>query len=228
MYIPYDSTTPPQPLYFKNDIVNSFPELDVRTAFLNKFYQCFVGRRMPQKIRKLVVSGPKDSGKTSWACVLHRIVPSERVASITTEKQFSASMINYSTELVVIDDWSSYTMQSDLAKTLLQGGWLVSAVKHEQPKCVWNNSPFYITTNTVPDFGKEMENVERRIAVHETQSLPRTTAGVDKWIHEHAMDCLVWTANEITANIDHVPRQESWYENTDGEASVIDDNNIAR
>ena len=227
-YIPYDSTTPPQPLYFKNGIVNSFPDLAVRTAFLNKFYQCFVGRRMPQKIRKLVVSGPKDSGKTSWACVLHRIVPSERVASITSEKKFSASMINDSTELVVIDDWSSYTMQSDLAKTLLQGGWLVSVVKHEQPKCVWNNSPFYITTNTVPDFGKEMENVERRIAVYETQSLPRTTAGVDKWIYEHAMDCLVWTANEITANIDHVPRQERWYENTDGEASVIDDNNVAR
>jgi hypothetical protein len=62
-YIPYDSMMPPQPLYFKNSIVNSFPELAVRTAFLNKFYQCFVGRHMPQKIRKLVVSGPKDSGK---------------------------------------------------------------------------------------------------------------------------------------------------------------------
>jgi hypothetical protein len=56
--------------------------------------------------------------------------------------------------------------------------------------------------NTILDFGKEMENVERRIAVYETQTLPRTTAGVDKWIHEHAMDCLVWTANGITANID--------------------------
>ena len=64
--------------------------------------------------------------------------------------------------------------------------------------------------------------------MYETQSLPRTTAGVDKWIHEHTMDCLVWTANKITANIDHVPRQERWYENTDGETSVIDDNNIAR
>lgn len=126
---------------------------------------------MPQKVRKLVVSGPKDSGKTSWACVLHRIVPSERIASITNEKQFSASMINDSTELVFIDDWSSQTMQSDLAKTLLQGGWFVTAVKHEQPKCVWNNSPFYITTNAVPDFGKEMEHVERPIAIFEKQIL---------------------------------------------------------
>ncbi len=65
MFMPYGSTTPPQPLYFKNGVKNSFPELPERTAFLNKFYQCFVGCRMPHKIRKLVVSGPKDSGKTS-------------------------------------------------------------------------------------------------------------------------------------------------------------------
>ena len=60
MFMPYDSTTPPQPLYFKNAVKNSFPELPERTAFLNKFYQCFVGCRMPHKFRKLVVSRPKD------------------------------------------------------------------------------------------------------------------------------------------------------------------------
>ena len=147
VYIPYDSTTPLQRVYFKSGIKNSFPELPVRTAFLNKFYQCFLGRRMPQKIRKLVVSGPRDSGKTSWACVLHRIISSDRIASITKERQFSASMINDETELVIIDDWSGHTMGSDLAKTLLQGGWFITARKHQQPKCVWNNSPFYITTN---------------------------------------------------------------------------------
>ena len=59
---------------------------------------------MPHKIRKLVVSGPRDSGKTSWARELHRIIPSNRIASITKERQFSASMINNETELVIIDD----------------------------------------------------------------------------------------------------------------------------
>ena len=179
-YIPYDSTTPPRPLHFKSGIENSFPDVHVRTAFLNIFYQCFLGRRMPHKIRKLVVSGPRDSGQTSWACVLHRIIPSNRIASITKERLFSASMINDETELVIIDDWSGQTMDSDLAKTLLQGGWFVTAIKHEQPKSVWNNSPFYITTNSVPDFGEESENVERRISVFRTQALPVTTAGMDK------------------------------------------------
>ena len=114
-YIPYDSTTPPRPLHFKGGIENSFPDVHVRTAFLNKFYQCFLGRRMPHKIRKLVVSGPRDSGKTSWECVLHWIIPSNRIASITKERQFSASMINNQTELVIIDDWSGQTVDTDLS-----------------------------------------------------------------------------------------------------------------
>lgn len=227
-FIPYDSTTPPQPLHFKSGIKNSFPELPVRTAFLNKFYQCFLGRRMPQKIRKLVVSGPRDSGKTSWACVLHRIIPSDRIASITKERQFSASMINDETEIVIIDDWSGHTMDCDLAKTLLQGGWFVTAVKHEQAKCVWNNSPFYITTNSVPDFEEESENVERRISVFQTKALPTTTPGIDKWMFENAMDCLVWAANEINQNISDVPREERWYENNNIQHSVVDGRNIAR
>ena len=99
-------------------------------------------------------------------------------------------MINDETEPVIIDDWSGQTIDSDLAKTLLQGGWFVTAIKHEQPKSVWNNSPFYITTNSVPDFGEESENVERRISVFRTQALPITTAGMDKWMFDNAMDLL--------------------------------------
>ena len=137
-------------------------------------------------------------------------------------------MINDATELVIIDDWCGATMQSDLAKTLLQGGWLVTAVKHQQPKCVWNNSPFYITTNHVPDFGEESENVERRITVFETKSLATTTPGVDNWIFQNAMDCLVWVANEINENIHHVPREERWYEDANPEHAVIDDGMMAR
>ena len=37
-------------------------------------------------------------------------------------------MIKTDTQLVIIDEWSSRTLQSDLAKTILQGGWMVTAV----------------------------------------------------------------------------------------------------
>ena len=69
-------------------ILNSFPRLNERVNMSNKFYQCLVADRMPQKIRKLVVVGPRDSGKTSWAAIFRRIIPLDKIASITYENQF--------------------------------------------------------------------------------------------------------------------------------------------
>ena len=49
--------------------------------------------KMPHKVRKLVVHGSKDSGKTSWINVLLGIIPMTDVASITQERQFAAAMM---------------------------------------------------------------------------------------------------------------------------------------
>ena len=141
-YVPYDCSSSPRPGYFRDGVFNSFTNEEVCVNFLNKFFQCLVPFKMPQKTRKLVVVGPRDSGKTSWASVLHRIVPKEYIASVTSEHQFSTSMITEATQLVVIDEKSNNTMNADLAKTLLQGGWMVTAVKHGQPSCVNCYSPF--------------------------------------------------------------------------------------
>ena len=100
--------------------------------------------------------------------------------------------------------------------------------KTQTTKSVWNNSPFYITTNSVPDFGEESENVERRISVFHIQALPITTAGMDKWMFDNAMDCLACAANEINENINHVTGEERWYENNNSQHSVVDERNIAR
>ena len=93
MYMKYDSSKDPEPGYFKNGVLNSFPDLPGRMKFLNKFYQCLMTRRMPHKTLKLVVYGPKDSGKTSWFQVFLGVIPMKFIASITSEKQFAASMI---------------------------------------------------------------------------------------------------------------------------------------
>ncbi len=85
-YVPYDCSSQPQPKYFRRAIHNSFPEEQVRLNFLNKFYQCFLAYKIPQKTRKLVVTGPRDSGKTSWASIFRRIIPEEYIASITNER----------------------------------------------------------------------------------------------------------------------------------------------
>ena len=212
-FVPYDCSTPPQPRYFKQGILNSFPEEAKRVNFLNKFYQCLLANKMPQKTRKLVVAGPRDSGKTSWANVFHRIVPPECIASVTNEGQFSAAMITQTTQLVIIDEWSRSRMQSDLAKILLQGGWMVTSVKHGVPRQVNNNSPFYITTNQVPDFGQEDENVKRRITIFNTTSLPEPISGIDRWIYDNAMHCIAWAADEIQEHRNLISEDEIWFEN---------------
>ncbi len=109
-FVPYDCSTPPIPRYFEQGILNSFPDVNVRINFLNKFYQCLCGSNMPHKIKRLVLAGPRDSGKTVWGNVLRRIIPDDHIASVTNEGQFSGAMIKESTQLVMIDEWSRSRM----------------------------------------------------------------------------------------------------------------------
>ena len=220
-YVPYDCYATPEPRYFREGVYNSFPDEEVRLNFLNKFFQCLMAFKMPQKSRKLVVAGPRDSGKTSWANIFHRIIPPEYIASITNERQFSASMINNDTQLVIIDEWCATRMNSELAKTILQGGWMVTAVKHGQPRCVNSFSPFYITTNSVPDFGAEDDNVRRRIQIFETSSLPATMFGIDKWLFDNSMHCISWIADQINRNRSLIAPEELWYEERSSHNSLV-------
>ena len=71
------------------------------------------------------------------------------IASITNDKQFSAAMISDETQLVCLDEWLETTLQSDMAKKVLEGGLMVKSVKHQTSKCIFNNSPFYITINAL-------------------------------------------------------------------------------
>ena len=179
---------------------------------------------MPHKVKKLVVAGPKDSGKTSWSNIFHRIIPSSAIASLTQEKQFSAAMITNETQLVIVDEWSANTMESDLAKSILQGGWMVTAVKHGKPRTVFNNSPYYITTNHVPDFGDDDENVRRRVDIFITESLPHPRPGMNRWLYDHAMDCAAWMAEEISVKRHLIPESDLWYEGTTSEPLTVSAN----
>ena len=93
----------PDAKYFKEGIMNSFLEPEIRVNFLNKFYHCLLAGRMPHKVKKVVVHGPKDSGKTSWINILLGIIAMSQVASITHERQFAASMLEENTQLVILD-----------------------------------------------------------------------------------------------------------------------------
>ena len=120
MFIPYDSTNPPESKYFKDAILNSFPDYDVRANFLDRFHPCLMAGGMPHKVRKLVVHRPKDSGKTNWFQVFPGTVPIRYIASIPQEKQFSTRMLKPGTQIVFLDEWSENSLQSDMAKVVLR------------------------------------------------------------------------------------------------------------
>ena len=211
-YVPYDSSTPPNPKHFRESILNSFPEDYDRANFLNKFYRCLMAGRMPHKVRKLVVNDLKDSGKTTRASISLGIIPMKFVASVTQEAQFSLSMINEDTLLAFLDEWSHRTLASDMAKVVLQGGFMVQAIKHGKRRSMGNRIPFYITTNELCYFGNDDVNVTRRIRVFTTKSLDLCKTNVDRWIKDNPMDYIVWCAQEIGNLLDLVDSDERWYE----------------
>ena len=200
--------------YFAHSILNSFPDVPLRVDFLNKFYQCLLYNQLPQKTRKLVVCGDNNSGKTSWARMFFGLMNESRIAAVTKEKVFALSMIDTDTELIFIDEWSEKTMSSENAKLLLQGGSLVKSVKYQDPRRFDNKAGIYLTCNNLPDFGIEQPNIDRRIAVFNTKELPEFKPEAPEWIQKNAMECLVWTIQEINRNIRHVPRAERFYEKT--------------
>ena len=116
----------------------------------------------------------KGFWKDNWASVFLGICSLCFVTSITKEKQFSAAMINDDTQIVLLGEWSENTLQADLAKTVLQGGYMVTAAKHGETRTIINRCPFYITTNQVPEFDANDVNVKRRIVIFETKPLPKT------------------------------------------------------
>ena len=142
MFVQYNCDLPPDPKYFRESTFNSFPDKQERVNFLNKFYQCLMAGRMPHKCPKLVVAGPKDSGKTTWLSVLTGVISARYIATVTKEKQFSMQMISEDTQLVFIDEWSPDTLQSDAAKVTLQGGLMPVAKKNQQPDLIDNRAPF--------------------------------------------------------------------------------------
>jgi hypothetical protein len=81
-FVPYDCLQPPDPGRFEEGIINSFPNLEERVKVLNKLYWCLVAYTMPQKVRKLVFLGPKNSGKTSWSAIFCRIMPVDKIVCV--------------------------------------------------------------------------------------------------------------------------------------------------
>ena len=190
----YNSKEDPVPLYFKESIENFFPNLATRINFLNKYYQCFNSGKISAQMSQACGCWPKGFRKIHLGfCPF--INNTFQVYCIDNKKKaFSTAMINSDTQLVFLDEWSPEHLQSDTAKLLLQGGVMISAVKYEKARTFINNSAFYITTNNVPNFGKDEDaNVKRRLKIFETKSIQNPSSKIEPCMVSpefYALHCL--------------------------------------
>ena len=207
-YWNYDWKCTPKPDVFWSSFCNSFPDVIERTRALNKFYQCFFPTAMEHKTPKLTFVGPKDSGKTTWQEILKAFIPKDRTAFIGKEKNFPLSMLNESTHLIVMDDWSYENMIVDVLKQVFQGGIVAITEKYKGIRSLESRCPFYITSNKLPDFGEHNDAVMCRLAVFHTRTIPNRKKKYHRWYKSHAMECLHFMAEEISRYRFYIEEEE--------------------
>ena len=213
MFCEFDSREEPKPEYFKTSILNSFPQPQQYSVFLNKWYQLLLHQGMPQKIPKLLTWGSRDSGKSTWVEPLRGIIPQRYFGALTKEKAFGTSMIDEDTQLPFVDEFvPEKYVSNDTAKALFQGGLFSNTKKYKTGRWHQNNSPYYICCQDEPYFGEDDGDVKRRLAIFKTKALQSTQSGVDLWLQQNAIHCIVWAGNVINANIHLVPVAELFYE----------------
>lgn len=82
----YDIENSPKDM--ETSVFNSFPEIHDRENFCNKMYQYLLYDQLLQKVRKLVVCGESNSGKTYWAQMFFGLINPSKIATLTQEKAF--------------------------------------------------------------------------------------------------------------------------------------------
>ena len=90
MFFNYDPTNVPERNVelFRSSLNNSFPDHQLQVNFVNKLYQCLLGRGLPLKLKKLIACGAQDSGKTSWMYILKGKVNKSYIALHKCPKYF--------------------------------------------------------------------------------------------------------------------------------------------
>ena len=90
---------------YAESVLNSFPDANERKMFLQMLYQLLLTGMWPFKRKKMVLTGPHDSGKSTWLEPILAVIDRKRLATCTEEKKFSCQMIDNNTELIWLDEW---------------------------------------------------------------------------------------------------------------------------
>ena len=197
-YVHYNSAADPDPKYFEQILKNSLPEEQIKqfcADFLALFRQKEHKRPVPCAI------GAADSGKTSLFSPVFQIVPLSRIARVTKQKSFNKSMIDSQTEVIFLDEAHRDLLDVDDWKIICQGGFTSHDVKWKKAEGFHCRAGMYITCQKEIDFGDAHNDaMNRRLHKYHFKSLPHVEPEANKWLREHAMDCIVWAQRLTVAD----------------------------
>ena len=194
----YKENVVPYPRIFVQSLRNSFPSEEQFTKFLRKWYQLALKGQYPQKTKKLCCVGDADSGKTSWFAPYEGIISKDKIAAITRDNHFSATMMTEETEALFVDEWPPDALSADDAKRVLQGGYLAIHKKHRDPVHFIYNSGAYITCNEIPPFSDtDMAAISARLDIFATTSLPEKNPHATNWFRINCMQCFHYAAERL-------------------------------
>lgn len=191
----FDRLKDPEPKYFEEILRNSLSFENIQ-QFCADFLALFRPREHKQPVPCAI--GSADSGKTSLFAPVFQIVPLNRIARVTKQKSFNKAMIDNSTEIIFLDEAFPGLLEIDDWKILCQGGFTSHDVKWKKAEGFHCTASMYITCQTEMDFGvAHNEAMDKRLHKYYLKSLPRVEPDANKWLREHAMECIVWAQNIV-------------------------------
>lgn len=194
----FDRLKDPEPKYFEEILRNNLSE-DKLHQFCADFLALFCPKRHKQPVPCAI--GSANSGKTSLFAPVFQIVPLNRIARVTKQKNFNKAMIDSSTEIIFLDEAFSGLLEVDDWKILCQGGFTSHDVKWKKAEGFHCSASMYITCQTELDFGvAHNEAMDKRLhKYYFKRPLPHVNPEANEWLKQHAMDCIAW-AQKIVGN----------------------------
>ena len=83
-------------------------------------------------MRKLVLLGPANGGKTAYSYIIKGFIRDKFIARITQEAIFGCQQLKAWSLLMEMDDWGNCNLATDIIKTMLQGNFILNQNVHTQ------------------------------------------------------------------------------------------------
>ena len=127
---------------------------------------------------------------------------------ITKQKSFNKSLVDENSQIIFLDEAHVGLLDADDWKILTQGGLTAHDRKYKKTTPAVIRCPMFITCQTELDFGEEHNAaMDARLRKFRFRSLGAPpAAGVQQFLKNNAMECIIWASSVARTPVDELPR----------------------